>query len=90
MDKIKRNSYYCIDEIVNDIENLECKNDFMVKPSRKRKGVPTITPVKAKRQNQQKLYYDRPEKREKDLIKIAAKSYIDDEADVEGKIILFI
>ena len=38
MDKIERNSNYCIDEIVNDIENLECKNDFMSNPVVKERG----------------------------------------------------
>ena len=48
LDTITRNSNYCIDTLIHDLESLQCCDDFVTQPKRKRKSTP-IADVSAKK-----------------------------------------
>ena len=87
LDKINKNSNYCLETLSADIDQLECMNDFVHAVKRKSKSS-SETPVKRRRQTK-KPPIDLPQEEEDEsaepIRKIAkpnaAKAFIREEAD---------
>lgn len=90
LDKIGKNANYCLETLATDIEALECTDDFVQAPKRKRKSAdPCKTPVKKRKPCKKRLLAAvREAEDDSDTPKVLAKTFLDDQA--EGNCCFFI
>jgi len=80
IEKIEKNANYCLDTLSNDMEKLECADDFLKAPKRKRKSdIQSRLPVK-KKMSKQKII-PQMATRDDDSNFLKAKQFLDDEAE---------
>ena len=91
LDKIGKNANYCLETLTADVESLECRDDFVQIPKRKRKSDDASqckTPIKKRKPTKKNLLEAAREAEEAgETSKKVAKMFINEQA--EGKFYFF-